>query len=317
RFALPDLHFLIFGDAEKIHHYVRELPSGLSHEIRHTDIAVTGDMDVMSSIRNGKKSSMGLAIQSVMDGEAMAVVSSGNTGLYMALAKIILKTIDGIHRPAIASVIPGKAGRAIFLDLGANAECDVKNLLDFAIMGEVLARSVFNKDLASVALLNIGAEDTKGNRLVKKTAEILKETIDNYVGFVEGNDLCSGNVDVVVTDGFTGNVALKTMEGTAKYLFGEVKEAIQNNFLSIIGSIFMKSAFADLKNQMDPRLYNGAILVGLNGVVVKSHGNSDAVGFANAISFTINILKNNIFDKIKKLLDRSQKYNLDKSITDS
>ncbi|MDR3156291.1 MAG: phosphate acyltransferase PlsX [Holosporaceae bacterium] len=313
-FASPSLHFIVFGDAEKIHRYASGLPSGLSYEIRHTDIAVTGNMDVMSSIREGKRSSMGLAIQSVMEKEAMAVVSSGNTGLYMALAKIILKTIEGIDRPAIASVIPGKAGRAIFLDLGANAECDLKNLVDFAIMGEVLARSVFNKNSAGVALLNIGAEDTKGSRLIKKTAEILKETIDNYVGFVEGNDLCSGNVDVVVTDGFTGNVALKTMEGTAKYLVGEVKEAIRNDLLSTIGSLLMKSTITSLKNKMDPRLYNGAILVGLNGVVVKSHGNSDAIGFANAVSFTINILKNNIFDKIKKLLDRSSRYDLNKNI---
>ncbi|MDR1334705.1 MAG: phosphate acyltransferase PlsX, partial [Holosporaceae bacterium] len=266
-FTSSSIHFIIFGDTGVLNNYARKLPSSLSYEIRHTDMVVTGNMDVMSSLRTGKKSSMGLAIQAVMDGEAEAVVSSGNTGLYMALAKIILRTIDGIDRPAIASVIPGKAGRAIFLDLGANAECDLKNLVDFAIMGEVLARSVFSKDTASVALLNIGAEDTKGSRLIKKTAEILKGTIDNYVGFVEGNDLCRGNIDVVVTDGFTGNIALKTMEGTAKYLFGEVKEAIRNNLLSTIGSLFMKSTIINLKNKMDPRLYNGAILVGLNGVV--------------------------------------------------
>ncbi|GHU11742.1 phosphate acyltransferase [Alphaproteobacteria bacterium] len=306
RFGSSPYHFVIFGAEKKLKKYLHLLPTDLSYEIRHTDIAVTSDMEVMSALRTGKRSSMGLAIQSVASGESQAVVSSGNTGLYMALAKILLKTIEGIDRPAIASVLPGKNGRMVCLDLGANAECNVKNMVDFAIMGDALARSVFNKEDIKVAVLNIGSEDVKGSRLVKNTSEILKKFLGSYVGFVEGDDLGKGNVDVIVTDGFTGNVALKTIEGTAKYIISELKSSLESSILAKIGAGLALSSLKKLKDKMDPRLYNGAILVGLNGVVVKSHGNSDDVGFANAIRFTTNILNNNIFDEIRKHLEKSQ-----------
>ncbi|MDR2781121.1 MAG: phosphate acyltransferase PlsX [Holosporaceae bacterium] len=306
RFCASGFHFIVFGNDVVLKKYASSLPCGTSYEIRHTDIAVTAEMDVMSSLRLGKDSSMGLAIRAVRDGEASAVVSSGNTGLYMALAKIILKTIDGINRPAIASTIPGKKGKTVCLDLGANSECTVKNLVDFAIMGEALARSIFDKNEVRIALLNIGTENAKGSRLVKKTAEILKKLFENYVGFVEGNDLCKGNVDVIVTDGFTGNVALKTIEGTAKYIVSELKDVLSGSMLSKVGSLMAASSLRTLKNKLDPRLYNGAILLGLNGVVVKSHGNSDDVSFANAVKFTIDILKNNIFDRIQEQLEKSK-----------
>jgi glycerol-3-phosphate acyltransferase PlsX len=242
----------------------------------------------------------------VQSGESLAVVSSGNTGLYMALAKIILKTVEGIDRPAIASVIPWKNGRTMCLDLGANVECNVKNMVDFAILGEALARSVFNKNDVKIALLNIGTESIKGNHLVKKTSEILKKIFDNYVGFVEGDDFGKGDVDVVVTDGFTGNVTLKTMEGTAKYIVSEMKEAFDGCLLSRLGALLATSALSKLKVKLDPRLHNGAILVGLNGVVVKSHGNSDDVGFANAVKFTMNILRTDMFDRIREHIDGSK-----------
>ncbi|GHU17046.1 phosphate acyltransferase [Alphaproteobacteria bacterium] len=305
-FGSSSYRFIIFGDEKKLKQCLPLLPSDISYEVRHTDVAVTSDMEVISALRTGKQSSMGLAIQSVASGESQAVISSGNTGLYMALAKILLKTIDGIDRPAIASVLPGKNGRMVCLDLGANAECTVKNMVDFAIMGDALARSVFNKEDIKVAVLNIGSEDVKGSRLVKKTSVILKKFLGSYVGFVEGDDLSKGNVDVIVTDGFTGNVALKTIEGTAKYIISELKSSLESSLLAKVGACLALSSLKMLKDKMDPRLYNGAILVGLNGVVVKSHGNSDYVGFANAIRFTTNILNNNIFDGIRGHLEQSQ-----------
>ncbi len=306
QFGSSGYHFLIYGNADILNRNKFLLPADLSYDIRHTEEVVTSDMDVMSSLRTGKNSSMGLAIQAVKDGEASAVVSAGNTGLYMALAKIILKTIDEVDRPAIASILPGENGRTICLDLGANAECTVKNLVDFSIMGEALARTVFDKDDISLALLNIGSEDAKGNKLVKQTSEMLKKLFSNYVGFVEGDDIAKGNVDVIITDGFTGNVFLKTMEGTAKYIVSELKKALADSFLSRIGALMALPALTKLKKKMDPRLYNGAILLGLNGVVVKSHGGTDEIGFAHAVKFTMNVLKENIFVRINEQLAKSK-----------
>lgn len=312
--SYPDYHFIVFGDRNHVSPYLKNIPSDVSYEFRHTDFAITSEMEVMDALRVGKKSSMGLAIQSVQSGESLAVISSGNTGLYMALAKILLRTIEGISRPAIASVLPGSNGNTVCLDLGANAESDVKNLVDFAIMGEALAQSVFNRDDVTISLLNIGSEEVKGSKLVKKTSEILKDLFSNYVGFVEGTDLCKGNVDVIVTDGFTGNVALKTAEGTAKFISSELKQCIKSSFLSKIGALIASPALMKLKKRVDPRLYNGAILVGLNGVVVKSHGNSDEVAFRSAIKFTMNILNKNIFDRIRQLIDKSKLHDAAKSL---
>ncbi|MDR1375236.1 MAG: phosphate acyltransferase PlsX [Holosporaceae bacterium] len=301
-----DFHFIIFGDKKNMGKHIHLLANKVSHEIRHTEAAVTSDMKVASALRLGKNSSMGMAIQAVKSGEAAAVISSGNTGLYMALAKIILKTIPGIDRPAIASIIPNRNGKTICLDLGANSECEVKNLVDFAIMGEALAVSVLHKQDIKLALLNIGSEDVKGTRLVKKTSEILKKLFENYIGFVEGDYIFTGNSDVVVTDGFTGNVSLKTIEGTANYIVSELKNALSSTWLSKIGALLAMPALNSLKKKVDPRLYNGAILLGLNGVVVKSHGGSDATGFSNAAKFTIDILRNNIFDRIREQLEKSK-----------
>lgn len=307
-----DFHFLIFGDELRLKQFEYLLPSCISYEIRHCDLIVTPEMDVLSSLKSAKKSSMGMAIQSVQTNEALAVISSGNTGLYMALSKIILKTISDIDRPAIASLIPAKNERqTVFLDLGANAECSVKNLIDFAIMGEAVAGSIFNKKDIKLALLNIGSEKSKGSKLVRSTSEILEKLFPNYSGFIEGDAIHSGDVDVIITDGFTGNVSLKTMEGTAKYIISELKKSLASSFLAKIGATLSYFALSSLKKKFDPRLFNGAVLVGLNGVVVKSHGNSDGVGFANAIKFTTNILRNNIFDRIKEQLHKSKMHCLD------
>lgn len=307
RFMLPGFHFIVFGDQNQLSQYRGFIPDHVSYEIRHTDIAITSDMDVMTALHQGKSSSMGLALESVKIGEAQAAISSGNTGAYMALAKIILKTIEGIDRPAIASVLPGENGKSVCLDLGANAESTVKNLVDFAILGEAVAASIFHKNDVSVSLMNIGSEDIKGSRLVKKTAEILKAVLDNYAGYVEGDALCKGEVDVIVMDGFTGNIALKAVEGAAKYLAHELKAALG------AGGTLLKMATAlgahglhNLKNKMDPRLYNGAILAGLNGVVVKSHGASDEVAFESAIKFTVNTLNKNIFTRISEHINKAK-----------
>lgn len=306
QFSDSGVHFLIYGNETELKPFAEQFLKNVSYEIRHTDVKVASDMDVLSALRVGKSSSMGQAINAVKSGEAEAVISAGNTGLYMALAKIILKTAEGIDRPAIASLVPGKKGNSICLDLGANAECSVKNLIDFAIMGEALARVMFDKKDVSVALLNIGSEDVKGNKLVKQTAEVLKQLFDHYAGFVEGNDINKGEVDVIVSDGFVGNVYLKTMEGTAKYIVSELKDALSESFFSKIGALLALPALNHLKQKMDPRLYNGAILVGLNGVVVKSHGGTDDIGFAAAVRFTINALRENILIRIKEQLEKSK-----------
>lgn len=306
QFKNSDYHFLIFGDESVLNQNKKNFLDGVSYEIRHTEVSVTSDMDVMALLRSGKNSSMGLAIQAVKNGEASAIVSAGNTGLYMALAKILLGTIDGIGRPAIATVLPGKKGNTVCLDLGANAECTMKNLVDFSIMGEALARSIFKKENVSLALLNIGSEEIKGTKLVKQTSDVLKKLFDNYVGFVEGDDISKGNVDVIVTDGFTGNVFLKTIEGTARYIASELKECMADSFFSKIGAILALPSLTKLKKKLDPRLYNGAILIGLKGVVVKSHGGTDDVGFANAVKFTIDVLTQNISDRIQDNLEKSK-----------
>lgn len=307
-FAKSGFHFLIFGNESIREMSQRLLPKDLSYEIRYSDIVVTSDMDVMSSLRSMKDSTMGLAIQAVKSGKADAVISAGNTGLYMALSKIILRTIPGIDRPAIATLVPGKDGRTVCLDLGANAECSVKNLLDFAIVGEALARSIFDKEDVSLALLNIGSEENKGTELVKQTAVVLKKMFDNYVGFVEGDDICKGKVDVIVTDGFTGNVFLKSIEGVAKFISSELKETLAKSFLSKLGAMLALPALVKFRKKMDPRLYNGGMLLGLNGIVVKSHGGTDKVGFASAVRFTIEALRTNIFARIQEQLERSKEH---------
>lgn len=304
---LSDYHFLIFGDREIIAPLESSIPSRVSYEVRHVDGIVTGDMDV-SALRTAKHSSMGLAIQAVKDGEAVAVVSSGNTGIYFALSKILLRTIEGIDRPALAAQIPGRHGSCIFLDLGANAECTLKNLLDFAILGEALARSVYEKQDVKLSLLNIGSEEGKGTPLVKQASKVLRSLFPDYCGFAEGNDICKGEIDVIVTDGFTGNVALKTIEGTARFVTSELKSALKSDFFAMAGALLAHRALKKIKDRLDPRKYNGAIFLGLNGVVVKSHGGSDEVGFAHAVRFTIETLRNNMQERVLEQLEKSKNY---------
>ena len=243
-------------------------------------------------LRQGRNTSMRLAIDAVKDGRASAAVSAGNTGALMALAKFVLKTLPGIERPAIASLMPTRRSETVVLDLGANTECDADNLVQFAVMGEVFARAVLGIAKPTVGLLNIGTEDVKGNDTLREAAAALRSSplAIEFRGFVEGTDLASGKVDVVVTDGFTGNVALKAAEGAVGLYAQFLREAFKSSLLSKLGYLLAKPALELLRQRLDPRRYNGAMFLGLNGIVVKSHGGTDAVGFANAIGVAADLV---------------------------
>jgi glycerol-3-phosphate acyltransferase PlsX len=244
---------------------------------------------------------MRLALDAVAAGEAQCMVSAGNTGALMAMAKFALKTLPGIDRPAIATFFPTRRGESVMLDLGANVECDVENLVQFALMGEVFARTVLGVSRPSVALLNIGSEELKGNDAVRGAAARLRATGSpiNFVGYVEGDDIGAGSADVIVTDGFTGNIALKTAEGTAKLFLEFVRAAFASSTLAKIGYVFAKPALQKLRERLDVRRYNGAVFLGLDGIAVKSHGGTDELGFASAIGVGADMVINGFLDKIR------------------
>src|SRR5258707_11102964 len=244
---------------------------------------------------------MRLAIDAVADGRADGVVSAGNTGALMAIAKFALKTLPGIDRPAIATIVPTRRGESVMLDLGANIECDAENLVQFALMGDAFARTVLGLVQPTVGLLNVGSEDLKGNDAVRAAAAKLRSPGGpvKFHGFIEGNDIAAGTVDVVVTDGFTGNIAVKTAEGTAR-MFGEfMRAAFKHSVLARIGYLFAADALKKMRQRIDPRRYNGAMLLGLNGIAVKSHGGADALGFANAIGVPVDMKINGFVDQIR------------------
>jgi len=298
----PGTKFLLFGDQNRIAPLLQQYPRiAAVTEVRHTPDAVTNDDKAAQALRSGRNSSMRLAINAVKDGEAHGVVSAGNTGALMAMAKFVLKTLPGIDRPALATYFPTKTGQSLMLDLGANIECDAENLVQFAVMGEVFARQVRGLQYPSVGILNVGAEDLKGKQSVKEAATILQETDlpIKFHGFIEGDDIAAGTVDVIVTDGFTGNIALKTAEGTAKLFGGFLKDALSSSIMSSIGAMLARPALNRLKMRMDPRRYNGAMLLGLNGICVKSHGGMDGLAFANAIGVTADLITTSVNDSIK------------------
>ena len=295
--------FLLFGNKEKIGpllsrtHYAQELC-----ELIHTDEEVTNDDKPTFALRNRTKSSMRLAIDAVKEHKADAVISAGNTGALMAMATIVLKTLPGISRPAIASSFPTQAGDSVMLDLGANVECDSNNLVQFAVMGEVYARNELGLSQPSVGILNVGVEGLKGNDSVRDAAAILKNSnlpLEFY-GFIEGDDIGKGTVDVIVTDGFTGNIALKTAEGTAQMIAYFLKDALKSSILSKAGALLARPAIEKVRSHFDPRRYNGALLLGLNGICVKSHGGTDEVGFAHALQVGVNLVRRNLNDLIKE-----------------
>jgi phosphate acyltransferase len=303
----PNLNFLLFGAEDKVRPLLSRLPNlSKAAMLHHTSEIVPADAKPSLALRTARHSSMRLAVDAVAEGNADGMVSAGNTGALMAMAKFMLKTLPGIERPAIASLFPTASGETVVLDLGANIECDAANLVQFALMGDVFARTVLGLTAPSVALLNVGAEDLKGNDVVRGAAAELRAGLVpiHFYGFVEGDDIPRGTVDVVVTDGFTGNVALKMAEGTAK-LFGEfLQSAFRHSFLARIGYLFARGALNKLRMRLDPRRYNGAIFLGLAGIAVKSHGSTDALGFANAIGVAVDMKVNGFVDKIRSELAR-------------
>ena len=291
----PDLKFILFGRQSSIDEELRRYPSlrGVCL-IHHTDVVVASDEKPAIALRQGRESSMRKAIDAVAEGRASCVVSSGNTGALMAMAKMVLKCLPGIHRPAIASVFPTIKGQTVMLDLGANLTCDPEMLVQFAVLGSVYARAVKQIERPSVGILNIGSEDMKGHDELRQASSILNgiKFPGRYHGFIEGNDIAMGTVDVVVTDGFTGNVALKVAEGVGKLTGTFIKQAFKSSPFALLGAVFAAGALRRLKKRVDPRLYNGGMFLGLNGICVKSHGSSDATGFANAILVAADLVRN-------------------------
>jgi len=307
RIRYPHVHFQLHGDEAKLKPLLAQEPKLESCcSIRHTDQIITGDAKPSQALRQGRNSSMWKAIEAVKSGEAAGVVSAGNTGALMAMAKLILRPLPGIDRPAICALFPTLVGETAMLDLGANAQCDARNLVEFAIMGECFARALFGIERPTVGLLNIGSEDLKGTDTLREASATLRALhLDmEFKGFVEGNDITAGTVDVVVTDGFTGNVALKTAEGTAKLVFEFIKGAIKSSLLAKFGMFFAYPVIKQVKSRVDPRRYNGALFLGLNGIVVKSHGGTDAVGFANAIGNAVDMVARDLNRHIANDLER-------------
>jgi len=283
----PQLKFKLYGDASRIRLALEKYPEMAARsEIIHTDFVVAMDAKPSQAVRRGKGSSMWRAIEAVRDGEADVIVSAGNTGALMAMSKLVLRPIADIERPAIAALWPTIHNECIVLDVGANIGASSRQLCDFALMGAAMARALFHIEKPSVGLLNVGVEDVKGADEVKQAHGLLREANDlpiNYHGFIEGDQIGQGTVDVVVVEGFAGNIALKTAEGTARQIAQYLKDAMGRSWMSRIGAMLAQGGFRVLKNKMDPRRVNGGTFLGLNGIAVKSHGGTDALGFASAV----------------------------------
>jgi len=302
--------FLLHGRQDSLSALLAKHPALQDRcEIRHTDTHVTMTDKPSEVLRRARGSSMWNAIESVKQGEADVVVSAGNTGALMAISKIILRMKKGVHRPAIAASWPNPDGHCVVLDVGANVEVEPTQLVEFAIMGEAFCRAVHGVERPSVGLLNVGAEDMKGNRVVQAAAKLIQDAhLDlDYHGFVEGNDISLGVVDVCVTDGFTGNVALKTAEGTAKLVGGFIREGLTSSLLSKLGALMARGGLAKARARMDPRNINGGIFLGLNGIVVKSHGGTDGVGFATALNIALDMAGSHFLEEIETNLRRLER----------
>ncbi len=302
----PAARFLLFGDEARLTALLRRHRRAASHSVvRHAPEAIPGDMKPTAALRL-RGASMRLAIDAVASGEAMGVVSAGNTGALMALAKIVLKTLPGIDRPAMAAIGPSARGDVVMLDLGANVACDVRNLVEFAVMGDVFARTVLGLPQPTIGLLNVGAEEMKGDEQLRQAADALRESYlgPQFHGFVEGHDIAAGTTDVIVTDGFTGNVALKTAEGALKLVGGLLRQVFSSSLSARLGYLLARPGLDRLREWLDPRRYNGAVMLGLNGVVVKSHGGTDAAGFAHAIDVAMDMVVHHFNDRMREGLGR-------------
>jgi glycerol-3-phosphate acyltransferase PlsX len=294
-----NVHFLIYGKAEIIKPLIdQEKILKENSEVIHSESVISGDAKPSIALRQGRKSSMRKAIDAVANGKAHGVVSAGNTGALMAMSKIALRMLPGVDRPAIIASFPTMLGQSVMLDLGANVECSADHLFQFAIIGNAFSRATLELESPTIALLNVGSEDLKGNDAVKLAAEMLKNSDLNFQGFVEGNGIIEGKVDVIVTDGFTGNIAIKTLEGTAKACKFFLKDALSSSILSRIGALMALPALKKFGKKVDPRKYNGAMFGGLNGVAVKSHGSADRVAFAQALKVAVNLVKYDVNGRI-------------------
>lgn len=305
----PDLNFLFYGKEPDVqtelnkHKHLQSVS-----QIIHCEVAVSMNDKPSQALRQGRwKSSMWRAIEAVKTGEAQACISAGNTGALMAMARFCLRTMASVERPAIAAVWPTLRGESVVLDVGATIGADAQQLVDYAVMGAAMARALFEIERPSVGLLNVGVEEIKGQEEVKEAGRMLREAglqTMHYEGFVEGDDLGKGTVDVVVTEGFAGNIALKTAEGTAKQIGEYLRLAMSQTIMAKIGYLFAKSAFDFLREKLDPRKVNGGVFLGLNGIVVKSHGGTDAEGFAAAIAVGRDMARNGLLAKIEADIGR-------------
>ena len=298
-----NIFYKIFGDKKIIESLITDKIDKENYKIINTLNKVLSDDSPLEGAKRGKDSSMWLAIESVKNKDCDIVISAGNTGALLVISKLNLKMIDNIDKPALSALWPNRKGMTVVLDLGANIECNSKNLFDFSIMGASLYKSLYPNETPNVALLNIGSEELKGNEIIKETFKILKEKKSDdfeFSGFIEGNELMNGNVNVIVADGFTGNVALKTAEGTANFITSELKKALNGNLIGKISSLMNIYNLKKFKKRLDPRLYNGAIFVGLDSPVVKSHGGTDYIGFSNSLDVCCKIIKGNLIEKINK-----------------
>ena len=298
-----NIFYKIFGDKNKISNLIGDKINKDFFEIIHTTDVVESTDSPLEGAKRGKNTSMWLAIESVKNKETDIVVSAGNTGALLVISKLNLKMIENIDKPALSALWPNKKGMSVVLDLGANIECSSKNLSDFSVMGASLYTSLYPGEKPNVGLLNIGSEELKGNETIKETYQMLNDKKSenyNFSGYIEGNHLMDGDVNVIVSDGFTGNVALKTAEGTANFITGELKKAMTGSLIGKISSLLNISNLNKFKKRLDPRLYNGAIFIGLDSPVVKSHGGTDYIGFSNSLDVCHRIVKGNLIEKIKQ-----------------
>jgi glycerol-3-phosphate acyltransferase PlsX len=294
--------FKIFGDKNKIISLIKGEIDSQNYEIIHTENFVLSTDSPLEAAKKGKDTSMWLAIESVKKKEADIVISAGNTGALLVIAKLNLKMIQDIDKPALSALWPNKNGMSVVLDLGANIECSSKNLFDFSIMGASLYTSLYPNKKPNIGLLNIGSEELKGNEIIKETFKIMSnKKSENYdfAGYIEGNQIMDGKINVIISDGFTGNIALKTAEGTANFIVKELKKAMTGSLMGKISSLLNYYNLKKFKNRLDPRLYNGAIFLGLDSPVVKSHGGTDFIGFSNSLDVCNKIVKGNLIEKIK------------------
>jgi glycerol-3-phosphate acyltransferase PlsX len=305
----PDTEFLLFGDRALIEAELAKHPQMKAvSRVVHTDVAVSGHDKPSQALRRGRKtSSMWLAIEAVKKGEAGVAISAGNTGALVAMARFCLRMLAGIDRPALAAIWPTIRGESVVLDLGATIGGDAQHLKALAVMGSAMASVLFNLERPTVGLLNIGVEEMKGGEEIRKAAELLR-AIDlpnlDFIGFVEGDGIGKGAADVIVTEGFSGNIALKAAEGTARQLAEYLRNAMSQTWRSRLGYLFAKNAFKALRDKMDPSKSNGSVLLGLNGIVVKSHGGADAAGFAYAVDVGHEMVRYDLLTKINQMLNR-------------